>query len=80
MSPNLRVLSGKDIIKFLEHEGFSLTSQSGSHIKMKRITNFGKQIIVVPNHTEIRKGTQKSIIDACLRYIPEETIMDFFYH
>lgn len=58
----LPVVSAKDLIKALEKEGFQVIRQKGSHIVLqKRISN---EVIttVVPNHSELAKGTLRSIL------------------
>lgn len=50
-------VSGKQVIKVLEKIGFEVSRQKGSHIRLVRIQNRVKQLITVPNHRVIRKGT-----------------------
>ncbi len=54
----LPVVSGKDTIKALEHIGFSVTRQKGSHVILRK-GNIG---CVVPSHKEIKSGTLAGII------------------
>lgn len=54
-------LSGKEVVKILEKEGFSVVRQKGSHIVLHKLSTDGKKIGVVPNHKEIQKGTLRSI-------------------
>jgi len=59
----LPIVSGSQIIKLLEKEGFTITRQKGSHISLHKKTETGKIIlVVVPKHKEIKKGTLLSII------------------
>ncbi len=59
----LPVVSGNQIIKLLEKEGFTITRQKGSHISLHKKLENGKIIlVVVPKHKEIKKGTFLSII------------------
>lgn len=60
--PKLRDLSGKKLVRIFESFGFSIISQKGSHIKMSRITNSKEEILVIPNHSSIAKGTLKIFI------------------
>ena len=46
-------------IKVLEKLGFYFVSQKGSHMKY---TN-GKRVVIIPNHSEIARGTLKSILE-----------------
>jgi predicted RNA binding protein YcfA (HicA-like mRNA interferase family) len=53
-------ISGKECIKALEKIGFYQRRQEGSHIIMRRDEPFAQ--VVVPNHSEIAKGTLRAII------------------
>ncbi len=48
-----------EVIKVLEKSGFHFVSQKGSHMKY---TN-GKRVVIIPNHSEIARGTLKSILE-----------------
>ncbi len=56
--PKLPVVSGCEVIRTLEHLGFSIVRQRGSHIVMRR----GSIGCVVPNHTELKIGTLAGIL------------------
>jgi len=60
--PKLPQISGKEISRILIRLGFRLKSRKGSHLKFARNTSYGEEIIVVPNHKIIRKGTLHSIL------------------
>ncbi|MGI8835122.1 MAG: type II toxin-antitoxin system HicA family toxin [Pyrinomonadaceae bacterium] len=61
--PKLRVLSASQVCRILEKHGFVHVRQTGSHIIMRRkLANRGITV-PVPNHSEIARGTLKSIID-----------------
>jgi predicted RNA binding protein YcfA (HicA-like mRNA interferase family) len=53
-------ISGKECIKVLEKIGFYQKRQEGSHIIMRRDKPFAQ--VVVPNHSEVAKGTLRAII------------------
>lgn len=55
--PNIPQVSGKEVIKALEKIGFAVVRQKGSHIRLVRIKNGIKQLVTIPNHKVIRKGT-----------------------
>ena len=58
--PKLPVVSAKQAIKALEHLGFQVYRQTGSHI---HLWNEERNLVVtVPNHSELAKGTLISII------------------
>lgn len=54
---NVPQVSGKQIVKALEKVNFTVSRQRGSHIRLVRIQREVKQLITVPNHKTIRKGT-----------------------
>lgn len=54
---NLPQVSGKEVIKALEKIGFSVVRQKGSHIRIARMQGTIKQLVTIPNHKVIRKGT-----------------------
>jgi predicted RNA binding protein YcfA (HicA-like mRNA interferase family) len=59
MSPKLPVVSGKQVINVLGRIGFVLSSQRGSHVKMRHPDG---KIVIVPMHNELAIGTLKSIL------------------
>jgi len=58
----LRVLSGRDVCKILEAEGFSAVRQRGSHVVMQKRTGETTTTVPVPDHSELKTGTLSSII------------------
>jgi len=78
--PQLKVLSGKEVVKIFLGFGFEVASQRGSHVKVRRILADGeKQTLTIPLHDELDKGTLKAIIRQATRYIPEEELKSRFY-
>ena len=62
--PTLRKVSGKECVKILCNKfGFSIARQKGSHIVLVKHTATGKIGTVVPNHSELKIGTLKSILE-----------------
>lgn len=59
--PKLPVISGKDMIRALEKDGFLIVRQKGSHISLQK----GIQKTVVPIHDELAKGTLLGILKQC---------------
>ncbi len=58
--PRLPVVSAREAIKALEHLGFQVYRQTGSHI---HLWNEERNLVVtVPNHPELAKGTLISIM------------------
>jgi len=78
--PKLRRLSGPDVVSILRNFGFSVISQHGSHVKLRRLTTAGeKQTLTVPNHKQLDTGTCKAIFRQAARYIPQDDLRQYFY-
>lgn len=54
---NVPQVSGKQVIKALAKVGFKQVRQKGSHMRLVRIKDGDKQLVTVPDHTVIRRGT-----------------------
>lgn len=72
-------VSGKELMKFFESYGFILNRKRGSHLILSRKLSFGNQILVIPEHKIIPKGTLKAIIGQSTKYISEEDFFNQFY-
>ena len=78
--PKLKNLSGKQLISILSQFGFSICSQKGSHVKVRRITPSGaKQALTIPQHKELDTGTLKAIYRQACRFISEDELVSYFY-
>ena len=78
--PKLKTLSGADISKIFADFGFSIAARKGSHAKLRRILPDGtKQILTIPLHEELDKGTLTAIYKQALRYVPETELRSHFY-
>ena len=72
----LKKISGEECIKILCNKfGFSIVRQKGSHIILKKTTPQGAVGTVVPNHTELKIGTLKSVIS--LAKVKEEEFVKY---
>ena len=69
MSKFPRGMSGKEIIKALQKNGFYVKRQKGSHIILRRDNPFAQ--VVVPDHKSIDTGTLASILDGASLSIDE---------
>ncbi len=78
--PKIKILSGKEIINIFEKFDFNIAKQSGSHIKLRRDINGLKNILTIPNHSELGKGTIKAIYNQGLKYISETELKNHFYN
>jgi predicted RNA binding protein YcfA (HicA-like mRNA interferase family) len=79
MGSRLRVLSGVDVVKIFAQYGFVVKSQHSSHIKLHRAGFLGEEIIVVPDHSPIKKGTLAGIYKRAARYLTEQELKQHFY-
>ena len=78
--PRLRRLSGAELVGILRGFGFTVQSQRGSHIKMRRTgANGAAQSLTIPVHREIKLGTLHAIFLQALRFIPELDLRPHFY-
>jgi predicted RNA binding protein YcfA (HicA-like mRNA interferase family) len=48
----LKRLSGTEVVAILQQFGFQVYSQRGSHIKLRRVSETGKETLTVPNHRQ----------------------------
>ena len=70
--PRLRGISGEIVIKVLcDRFGFMVSGQSGSHVRLSKVTAQGKIGTVVPMHEELKPGTLKSVLKLA-KVDPEE--------
>ena len=77
--PKLKRLSGKDVITFCEQYNFRISRQKGSHINLARVISENKQVVTIPNHKEIDRGTLHNIFKKLSPFIPETELKKFFY-
>jgi len=55
-----KIFSGRQLIKALRRMGFDIDHQRGSHIFMY---NSERNVsVVIPNHSEVKKGTLNNIL------------------
>ncbi len=77
--PIFKRLSGSEVIKILEKFGFQVHSQRGSHIKMRRVTETGKETLTIPNHKQLDTGTCRAILRQASQYISLSELSKYFY-
>jgi predicted RNA binding protein YcfA (HicA-like mRNA interferase family) len=58
----LPVISGRKVIKALTKAGFTVERRKGSHVKLKKKEAGKVLIVIVPDHSEVARGTLKSIL------------------
>ncbi len=79
MAPKLKVLSGKNVIAILARFGFIAHSINGSHVKLRRSVNGRVEMLIVPDHDSIARGTLKAIFNQASAYIPSAELREHFY-
>lgn len=77
--PKLKRLSGKEVIAFCWKHGFRISRQKGSHVNLVRIVSEKKQVVTIPDHKEIDRGTLHSICKQLIYFIAEKELKEFFY-
>ena len=78
--PRLRRLSGAELVRIFRDFGFTILSQRGSHIKMRRVGPEGAtETLTIPVHHEVKVGTLHAIFLQALRFIPEGDLRPHFY-
>ena len=75
----LKTLSAQEVVSFLKEQGFLIDRQRGSHMVLVRKLISVKQVLTIPNHSEIDKGTLKAIYNQVKKFIPEEEVRKYFY-
>jgi len=58
----LPVVSGREVVKVLMKVGFEIVGRKGSHLRLKRKINNKVFIVIVPDHSELAKGTLTAIM------------------
>jgi predicted RNA binding protein YcfA (HicA-like mRNA interferase family) len=72
--PRLKNVSGEETVKILCNKfGFQITGQSGSHVRLSRMTPESKIGTVVPMHPVLKPGTLKSVLRLA-KITPEEFV------
>lgn len=62
-----RDLSGAELVKRLGRLGYSVSRQTGSHIRLS-CTEPGQHHVTVPAHDPLRIGTLAAVLDAVCRH------------
>jgi predicted RNA binding protein YcfA (HicA-like mRNA interferase family) len=80
MSPRLRRLSSREVLRALGSFGFEVVSTRGRHASLRRdAPRGGSQILTIPVHEELATGTLRAIFRQATRFIPEDELRPFFY-
>ncbi|HEX2787742.1 MAG TPA: type II toxin-antitoxin system HicA family toxin [Ignavibacteria bacterium] len=76
-----RDVSAKELIKSLEHIGYSIERQKGSHITLRYEKDSKIHNITIPNHNPIKLGTLNNILkDISIFFeISKEKLMEMLF-
>lgn len=77
--PKPKRLSGAEVAKILERFGFAIERQRGSHLTLARLHAGERQLLIIPNHKELKTGAVVGIFKQAARYIPEDDLRSYFY-
>jgi predicted RNA binding protein YcfA (HicA-like mRNA interferase family) len=78
--PRLRRLSGAELVQIFRGFGFTVHSQRGSHIKLRRTVADGTiETLTIPAHRQVKLGTLREIFTQAVRFIPEVDLRPHFY-
>ncbi len=77
--PKLINKSGEEIVRELLKIGFEIKTQKGSHIKIIRENIEGNQLVIIPNHKELKIGTLHSVYKKCREFLNDRELEDVFF-
>ncbi len=75
-----RDVSGSDLANRLKKYGYTITRQSGSHLRLTTLQN-GEQHLTIPKHKDLRVGTLNAILSDIADHLSissEDLIDDLF--
>lgn len=68
--PNIpRDLTGSELAKILNHFGYIVTRQTGSHLRLTSRHRGIEHHITIPNHDTIKIGTLNNILNGVALYL-----------
>ena len=67
-----RDVSGDDLIRRLSVFEYRSTRQTGSHVRLTRVTPGGEQHLTVPQHKSRRVGTLNAILNGVAAHLRQE--------
>jgi predicted RNA binding protein YcfA (HicA-like mRNA interferase family) len=80
VSPRLRRLSGRDVVRILTGFGFEVVNTRGSHCKLRRsLPDGSRQTLTLPLHDELAPGTLHAIYRQSLRFISATDLHPRFF-
>ncbi len=80
MSPHLKRLSRRDVVRILVSFGFHVVNTRGGHCKLRRQTAVGiRPTITLPLHPELAPGTRHAIYRQAARFVPTNQLHPHFF-
>jgi len=80
VTPQIRRLSGRDVVRALGHFGFALARTRGNHGTLVRTTAAGeRQVLTVPLHKELATGTLHAIYRQASRFVDAADLRPHFF-
>jgi predicted RNA binding protein YcfA (HicA-like mRNA interferase family) len=80
MTPRLRRLSARDVLRILGSFGFEVVATRGSHAKLRREgPDSATQILTIPVHKQLAPGTLRAIIRQASRFVPDNELKRKFF-
>ena len=80
MSPRLKRLSGRDVIRILGTFGFHVVNTHGSHCKLRReLADGSRQTLTLPLHAELATGTLHAIYRQAAKFVPARDLRPHFF-
>ena len=76
-----RDLTGTELVQRLGRVGYTVTRQTGSHMRLTCAAVQGEHHITVPRHNPLRLGTLAAILDAVAghRGVSREALLDVLF-
>jgi predicted RNA binding protein YcfA (HicA-like mRNA interferase family) len=62
LSPKLPVVSGRQVIRVLERQGYQVVRQRGSHIRLRDESDPEHLPVTVPDHRNLKPGLLRQIL------------------
>jgi predicted RNA binding protein YcfA (HicA-like mRNA interferase family) len=67
-----REISGEELIGHLGKLGYKPTRQTGSHVRLTRLSDKGEHHVTVPHHKILRIGTLSNILADVASHLDKE--------
>ena len=76
-----RNVSGEKLAELLKKLGYSVTRQTGSHMRLTTLQG-GEHHLTIPRHKELRLGTLNSILNdiAEHQHVGRDEIVELLFH